>query len=72
MPDWSGRLEGPLLVVAAAVATSSHSRDKQTATELGATAFITKPSDYKTLRKILSSVAATIDNGFKSTTDKLG
>jgi CheY-like chemotaxis protein len=52
--------------------TSSHSRDKQTATELGATAFITKPPDYKTLRKILSSVAAGIGNGVKSTTDKLG
>lgn len=37
--------------------TSSHPRDKQIAIELGAHAFITKPSDYKSLKRILSEVA---------------
>src|SRR4051794_22921194 len=36
--------------------TSSHHRDKQTAIELGACAFITKPSDYKKLRNLLSVI----------------
>jgi CheY-like chemotaxis protein len=38
--------------------TSSHTRDKQTASAHGATAFITKPSDYKALRALLASVIA--------------
>jgi len=37
--------------------TSSHARDKQIAAQLGASGFITKPSDYRTLRKILSTIA---------------
>lgn len=36
--------------------TSSHTRDKQMATTYGASAFITKPSDYKLLRTLLSTV----------------
>lgn len=36
--------------------TSSHTRDKQIAMANGATAFITKPSDYKALRALLVSV----------------
>jgi CheY-like chemotaxis protein len=38
--------------------TSSHTRDKQVAFAHGATAFITKPSDYKALRALLLSVIA--------------
>jgi CheY-like chemotaxis protein len=37
--------------------TSSHHRDKQIADELGASGFITKPSDLKTLEKVLTAVA---------------
>jgi CheY-like chemotaxis protein len=44
--------------------TSSHHRDKQKATELGAAGFITKPSDLKTLRTILSTVAANLHTDF--------
>jgi CheY-like chemotaxis protein len=36
--------------------TSSHTRDKQMAIAHGATAFITKPSDYKALRALLASM----------------
>lgn len=36
--------------------TSSQSREKEIAKELGAQGFITKPSDYETLKKLLSSV----------------
>jgi CheY-like chemotaxis protein len=50
--------------------TSSHSKDRQTAMELGASAFITKPSDYKTLRKILSAIAASEGSDIKNTIDK--
>ena len=42
--------------------TSSHPLDKQTAIDLGATAFITKPSDYKILQKLLSAIAANLGN----------
>jgi CheY-like chemotaxis protein len=52
--------------------TSSHSRDKQTAIELGASAFITKPSDYNTLRKILSAIASSHGSDIKSTINKSG
>lgn len=52
--------------------TSSQARDKQTAMELGASAFITKPSDYKTLRKILSAIAASYDSDIKNTIDSSG
>ncbi|RAW02934.1 response regulator [Pseudochryseolinea flava] len=47
--------------------TSSHHRDKQLATELGAAAFITKPSDLKTLRNILTTVSENLRNdGYRS------
>lgn len=36
--------------------TSAHPRDKQLAMDLGASGFITKPSDYKTLEQLLSVV----------------
>jgi CheY-like chemotaxis protein len=36
--------------------TSSQPREKQIAEELGATDFITKPSEYKLLKEMLSSV----------------
>jgi CheY-like chemotaxis protein len=42
--------------------TSSHPKDRQTAFELGATAFITKPSDYKGLQTIVLSVTDTLHN----------
>jgi CheY-like chemotaxis protein len=42
--------------------TSSHARDREIANELGATGFITKPSDYKTLKKILSSIANNLNS----------
>lgn len=40
--------------------TSSHPRDKQIAIELGAYAFITKPSDYKSLKTILTDVTTSL------------
>lgn len=36
--------------------TSSQPREKEIAEELGAQGFITKPSDYETLKRLLSSV----------------
>ena len=36
--------------------TSSQSREKEIAEELGAQGFITKPSDYETLKRLLSSI----------------
>lgn len=36
--------------------TSSQSREKEIAKELGAQGFITKPNDYETLKRLLSSV----------------
>jgi CheY-like chemotaxis protein len=47
--------------------TSSHHRDKQIAAELGASGFITKPSDLKTLEKILGAVASNLHTDLKST-----
>jgi CheY-like chemotaxis protein len=41
--------------------TSSHAKDKQIATQLGATGFITKPSDYRTLRRILGTIATNLE-----------
>jgi CheY-like chemotaxis protein len=46
--------------------TSSHHRDKQTAIELGASAFITKPSDYKKLQNLLSVVTANLYGDIKA------
>jgi CheY-like chemotaxis protein len=40
--------------------TSSQSREKEIATELGASAFITKPDDYNELRQVLSAI---VQNG---------
>lgn len=37
--------------------TSSNSRDKEIAIELGAHGFLTKPTDYKVLKKTLESIA---------------
>jgi AmiR/NasT family two-component response regulator len=36
--------------------TSSQPRERELAKELGAEGFITKPSDYKTLKTMLASV----------------
>jgi len=36
--------------------TSSQSKEKETANELGAEGYITKPSEYKTLKELLSTV----------------
>jgi CheY-like chemotaxis protein len=46
--------------------TSSHHRDKQIASELGASGFITKPSDLKSLERILSTIAWHLDGDLKS------
>lgn len=45
--------------------TSAHPRDKQIAMDLGASAFITKPSDYKTLGKLLSTVISNLHKDMK-------
>ncbi|MBT1705071.1 response regulator [Chryseosolibacter indicus] len=42
--------------------TSSHHKDKQTAIDLGATAFITKPSDYKILEDFLTAIVNELHN----------
>jgi CheY-like chemotaxis protein len=41
--------------------TSSHQRDKELAAELGAIAFVTKPSDYKTLRETLRAISINLN-----------
>jgi CheY-like chemotaxis protein len=46
--------------------TSSHHRDKQIAIELGASGFITKPSDLKTLEKVLRAVASNLTSDLKN------
>jgi CheY-like chemotaxis protein len=51
--------------------TSSLQRDKKEALELGATAFITKPSEYKTLQKILGAVAGNFTADIKKTIDSI-
>ena len=45
--------------------TSSHPRDRQIAAELGASGFITKPSDYKTLHRTLSAIASGLYSDIK-------
>jgi CheY-like chemotaxis protein len=40
--------------------TSSFSRDKQNALASGASAFITKPSDYESLRKLMTSLTSNL------------
>jgi CheY-like chemotaxis protein len=45
--------------------TSSHPRDKEIALDLGALGFITKPSDFKFLQKILQNIASNLDGDLK-------
>ena len=47
--------------------TSSHPRDREIAIDLGAHGFITKPTDYKELRRILQSIAANLFDDLKKT-----
>jgi CheY-like chemotaxis protein len=47
--------------------TSSHQRDKEIALELGALGFLTKPSDYKSLQKMLYDIS----HDSKVLTDKI-
>ena len=51
--------------------TSSHTRDKEIAMNLGAVAFITKPSDYKALEKLLHTIAANLHANIKTTVNTL-
>jgi CheY-like chemotaxis protein len=51
--------------------TSSQARDKEIAMNLGAVAFITKPSDYKTLEKLLLSIATNLNANIKTTASTL-
>jgi CheY-like chemotaxis protein len=46
--------------------TSSHPKDRQTALDLGAAAFLTKPSDYKILQKVLSTFALNLHLDIKT------
>lgn len=41
--------------------TSSYHRDKQNALASGASAFITKPSDYESLRKLMTSLTTSLN-----------
>jgi CheY-like chemotaxis protein len=51
--------------------TSSHQRDKEIALELGALGFLTKPSDYKSLQKMLYNISHN-ENELRSVlTDKI-
>ncbi len=43
--------------------TSSHDRDREIASDLGAISFITKPSEYKLLIEVLSAVVSHCRNG---------
>lgn len=43
--------------------TSSHPRDKEIAVELGAHGFITKPTDFKELQRILRRISLEIGGG---------
>lgn len=43
--------------------TSSYLPDKQKAIASGASAFITKPSDYESLRKLITSLTSTVRTG---------
>lgn len=46
--------------------TSSHHRDKQIAIDLGASGFVTKPSDLKTLERFLEVIAKNLRSDIKS------
>lgn len=45
--------------------TSSHPRDKEIAVDLGAHGFITKPTDFKVLQRILRGIASKIDGDLR-------
>lgn len=45
--------------------TSAHPRDKQIAMDLGASGFITKPSDFKSLKKLLLAVTSNLHSDMK-------
>ena len=47
--------------------TSSHPRDKEIATDLGAVAFITKPADFKLLRKLLQNISMNLQGDLNKT-----
>lgn len=47
--------------------TSSHPRDKEIALDLGALGFITKPSDFRLLKRILQSVADNVNGDLRKT-----
>jgi CheY-like chemotaxis protein len=47
--------------------TSSHPRDKEIALELGAVGFVTKPSDYKILRRVLQDITSNLNGDLKKT-----
>lgn len=51
--------------------TSSHQKDKQLAMASGASAFITKPSDYKTLQNLLFKISTGLHRDLLSTIHKL-
>lgn len=51
--------------------TSSHQKDKQLAMASGASAFITKPSDYKTLQNLLFKISTSLHRDLLSTILKL-
>lgn len=46
--------------------TSSHPRDKEIAVDLGAHGFITKPTDFKELRRILQGIAGKLDGDLRN------
>jgi len=45
--------------------TSSNPREKEIAMELGAIGFVTKPTDFRVLTKILEAVLKNIDGGLR-------
>ena len=45
--------------------TSSNPREKEIAIELGATGFVTKPTDFKVLTKILEAISTNLDSDLK-------
>jgi CheY-like chemotaxis protein len=47
--------------------TSSHPRDKEIAADLGAVGFITKPSDFRVLRKLLHHLHSNLHNDLRKT-----
>jgi CheY-like chemotaxis protein len=45
--------------------TSSNPREKEIAIELGATGFVTKPTDFKALTKILETISANLGSDLR-------